>query len=402
MSKIAKINSLIIAIFLSLTCVASMVNSLTTIPYASIIISLILLLASIFCNKEITFSKISLSYYVALLILLVISLIINGDSCCNYLFHFIAFGTTALLLSSITYNGKLVINLSLLIYLLYLIVFLFRIQPNYIGSSEWDVKQMGLAYSFVPGALFSFTLLIYPDLIFFKKKRFLWRILTFVVFLGCLFIVLFRTVTRGAILISFLGCFFLFLTKQKKTTRILLITLVAVVSLLIILNWESLLETAMLAFPDNEIGVLNKLYVMSQNGNISNGRDSLFYNAVEIFKKGPYIGFGVGYFEKYNQIYAHQLFLQLLCEMGIIGMTLFLIPIVHKIIFIFKAKVDAVSLILIILFCSVLLMLFFSNVYWLLPNFWFLYFLSTRKLKMSAINERTENANCKFFNSNSA
>ncbi len=94
------------------------------------------------------------------------------------------------------------------------------------------------------------------------------------------------------------------------------------------------------------------------------------------------IGKGVGYFEKINEIYVHQLFLQILCEMGMLGLFLFLFPITKIVKATVISNLASIYIIPIVLISSILIMLLFSNVYWLSPNFWFLFFLTPYHLKL--------------------
>ncbi|PKM69633.1 MAG: hypothetical protein CVU94_02885 [Firmicutes bacterium HGW-Firmicutes-19] len=70
-------------------------------------------------------------------------------------------------------------------------------------------------------------------------------------------------------------------------------------------------------------------------GNYSggSGRDLLWKNAWNLFKESPVVGAGWGSYYGYNGFYAavHQTFLSMLCDVGIIGVLLFFIPIFRNI-----------------------------------------------------------------------
>lgn len=74
--------------------------------------------------------------------------------------------------------------------------------------------------------------------------------------------------------------------------------------------------------------------------NVSNGRDVLFDTAIGAWRKSPLIGNGWFYYymHSYNilengtYVHAHNLFLELLCDLGIIGAVIFSWPIVFSII----------------------------------------------------------------------
>ena len=122
--KLIYANSLLVALFIAQTCIASVINSFLTIPKISVIISLILFFVAISLNRNTKFCKQVVISYALIFLLLSFSLIVNGvESCIDYILHYIVFGTTAFVLSNIPLNGKIIINSSIYIYIVYLIVF---------------------------------------------------------------------------------------------------------------------------------------------------------------------------------------------------------------------------------------------------------------------------------------
>ena len=69
------------------------------------------------------------------------------------------------MLSNIPLNGKIIINSSIYIYIVYLIVFFLRIRMDYLEGDDLGTIQMGVAYSFVPGVLWAISLLFFPGFI---------------------------------------------------------------------------------------------------------------------------------------------------------------------------------------------------------------------------------------------
>lgn len=122
--KLIYANSLLVALFIAQTCIVSVINSFLTIPKISVIISLILFFVAISLNRNTKFCKQVVISYALIFLLLSFSLIVNGvESCIDYILHYIVFGTTAFVLSNIPLNGKIIINSSIYIYIVYLIVF---------------------------------------------------------------------------------------------------------------------------------------------------------------------------------------------------------------------------------------------------------------------------------------
>lgn len=384
-TTVININSVLIAIYLSLTCVVSIIDSFIAIPKISVIISMGIVVLTIICNKNIYINIYDIFIYMTFLFILFVSLIINGDSCLVYLMNFITFATTALILTNVKFDCRIVIRSSIIIYALYIFFFFIRIKTSYLSSENYDVIQMGLAYSFVPGILWAFTLILFPKLC--HNNIILSRVVALFIFLGSLYVVLFITITRGAVLIAITGCIFLSMFRLSRKSKRLFVAFVSILLVVVFIKFDSLFNTLLSISANSDVGALSKLYLMSEKGDIGNGRSILFNSAFDIIKKSPFCGMGVGYFEKYNNIYVHQLILQILCEIGIIGLIFFIIPLLNKVGFVLKSRANLVSIIMVILISSTLLMLMFSNVYWLLPNFWFLYFFSGKKINRLSINK---------------
>lgn len=379
--KLIYANSLLVALFIAQTCIASVINSFLTIPKISVIISLILFFVAISLNRNTKFCKQVVISYALIFLLLSFSLIVNGvESCIDYILHYIVFGTTAFVLSNIPLNGKVIINSSIYIYIVYLIVFFLRIRMDYLEGDDLGTIQMGVAYSFVPGVLWAISLLFFPGFII--GNRYLKQILSIVVLIGSIYVVLFLTVTRGAIIAILFGCVFIAIFHLNKINRLKFIIVFLGGTIFLFLNIETVLEDFFYISSENSIGAIKKMSSLSNDGDVSNGRDLLYESAIDIIRSSPMIGKGVGYFEKINEIYVHQLFLQILCEMGMLGLFLFLFPITKIVKATVISNLASIYIIPIVLISSILIMLLFSNVYWLSPNFWFLFFLTPYHLKL--------------------
>lgn len=375
-SKTQKVNSVLVSLFLSLTCVASMVNIFAHIPYMSAFIALILSVIVFIFNKKILLSMRSLMAHILLILLLTVSLVCNGTSCIIYICQYIVFGSVALVLANVSLNSKVVINFSLYIYAVYVLSFFCLGQYTYDVSSN---AQMGLAYSLLPAILFSFSLLIFPRLI--CGRRYIGFVLSLVTLLSSLYIILFMTVTRGAILASFLGCIFLiFMRLQSRKKRIFAFSLTILLIIVLFGFKDVVIDLIVEHSRNSEISALKKLVLMADAGDVGNGRDELYMQALLLIRQKPILGYGVGYFESISGGYVHQIFLQLMCEVGILGMFIFLIPLFINIRQSILLGKYPTCIMCVTVMSVVLIMLQFSNVYWYSYIFWFLYFFTKRHM----------------------
>lgn len=383
------VNSVILAIFMCLTGVVSVVNTVVYIPGISVLIAVILLIVSIFINRVVHVNKINLLYYFIIILLFIISLAFFWNTCLNYFLHFIFFGTTALILVSTKYDVKLVVNFSVLLNAIYVCAYFFNIKESYMMSSNWDEDQMGIAYSFLPGVLWPFVLFVFPHLCLYKKI--IYKIINSLVFLSCLYIILYDTMTRGAIISVLIGIISLVLLKinSNKRKKIYILLVIGLSFLIIYINtiWDQL----MLLFSNSSIVALVKLSSLSDGGDLTTGRTELYNSAIDLFVQYPLFGSGIGHYEFYNGIYSHQFFLQLLCEFGLLGTILFLIPIFKSIKLAFISNFSEEILLVLVLFSNVFVMLLVSNVHWLQPNFWILFFF------YFSLPRHTTRFNCKAY-----
>lgn len=371
------LNSILLVFFMSLTCWASMISCFITIPNISALLSIMVSGFALIHNKNLCFNIKTINYFVLLFLLLFFSLVINNDnSNITYLSFYLVFGVTSIVLSNLKYDGNIVIKYSIYTYLIYICVFLTIIESKYSGIDTSNV-QMGWAYSFVPGILWSSSLLLHPKL--FTKDKVGIKFISIIVFIGCSFVILFRTITRGAILASLIGILLIGILNLNRNTKIILLFVTITMFSCVWFYLDDIFQ--LLFFNDlvSDIGAINKLQRMYEVGEVSNGRDYLFRNALDIIVESPIIGHGVGYYEIYNKAYVHQIILQLLCEVGIVGLLIILCPLLNRIIKIILFEVNYYSLVVIVLAASTLVCLSFSNVYWLLPNFWLMFFIIHNK-----------------------
>lgn len=367
----SNINSWLIALFVSLTCVASMINSFISIPYISALLSLLILFMSIYVNTVKVSPNKFYVYVILFIILFVSNLLYDAELLSSYFLYYVTFATTSLVLSSTSYDATKILNNLSYIYILYLLIFLFRIQYSLIESDDYGSEQMGLAYSFVPPVLISSAYFIFKPLCDRSRKL---TIINILLLVGSLYIILFMTVTRGAILSLLIGLFVLFYFKANKVQR-LVISIVSILIIILIFLFLDYFLKIFFDFSENSgIGALTKLAAFADDGDVSNGRNRLYAAAITLFKQHPLLGYGIGYYEQIYKAYVHNIGLQLLCEGGIIGTILFLLPI-FRIRFLKNYRDINLGVLHIVLLSYTLILLMFSSTHWLTPTFWLMYFM---------------------------
>jgi len=375
-----KLNNILLVFYMTATCWASIITSFIQIPNISAFISIFICSCIFYYHKGSHLKKNTFKLFIFIVLILLLSLFANYNNLVqNYFFFYLIFGFTALNLSNLDYNGNLIIKYSIYTYFIYIIVFMKRIYPQYFGTEDFGLLQMGWAYSFVPGVLWGVALFMYSS--FGEKKTLILKLIaTFDIFF-CSYIILFNTITRGAILAVLIGVFFIFILKLNIAKRNLVVLFILFFVFILWLLFDILLNELGLLLSDYNIGAINKLLFLSDGDDISNGRDLLYEKAYKIISSSPIIGHGVGYYELYNNIYVHQIFLQLMCEFGIIGMIVFLFPIYRTLKSLYFSNASYYTIVMIILMTSTLVNLLFSSAHWLVPNFWLMYFFSYRKIK---------------------
>lgn len=148
--------------------------------------------------------------------------------------------------------------------------------------------------------------------------------------LGILFLALVLTNKRAHFLYLFITCLFVFYCsgkRGKKTNRFIKILLILFIALLVF-------KMATLFLPD--IPIISRLSIFldsSLNINVvTSGRIAIYIQMIEIFSKNKLTGVGWQNFADYSNSRSlsgainqgHNVFLQIMCETGIIGLVFFL------------------------------------------------------------------------------
>lgn len=140
-------------------------------------------------------------------------------------------------------------------------------------------------------------------------------------------IAVFLSGKRMLSLISIIVPIFVYLISQKKASKKIGVLLVALVFLFF----------AMIYFSNNIDTLYNSRFFyrfantfisLKSNSDITTGRTSLYALAIEVFKQHPVFGVGVGKFiaASGSETAVHNTYLQVLCEQGIVGIVMYIIP----------------------------------------------------------------------------
>lgn len=107
----------------------------------------------------------------------------------------------------------------------------------------------------------------------------------------------------------------------------------------------------------------NANYVYSQ-------RTDLWDGAMVMIERSPFVGSGVGAFERRYGIYPHNLFLEITVTFGVIGLILFAIFLINAILYWKNCDSIELKMFQAGVFISMLIRLQFSDTFWAVPFFW--------------------------------
>lgn len=140
-------------------------------------------------------------------------------------------------------------------------------------------------------------------------------------------IAVFMTGKRMTAIVSVSVPMLVYLFSQKKLTGRL--KALFVVSIVIIFAYYIIYYN--LDYFDNTRAmhrIVESIYDVENNVDITSGRSDLYELAFLVFKRNWFTGIGVGNFIRYTNAYTdvHNTFLQTMCEQGVVGFTLYVIP----------------------------------------------------------------------------
>lgn len=183
----------------------------------------------------------------------------------------------------------------------------FRIIPGFANQTSFNAPHFVYGIGFILCANFTWR----------KKQKLNWLIL------AVLFLCLILTNKRGQfvfLLVSLVAVYYISGAGVNKSRRVLILIAAGILVYLFMLY----------LLPKLNIGVFFKLNTMLEqlenNEDITHGRLDLYRLAIEYFLKNPIIGIGWEGFRKLPGLQGgqtHNIYLELLCETGIIGFSFF-------------------------------------------------------------------------------
>ena len=181
----------------------------------------------------------------------------------------------------------------------------------------------GFAYQLQVSAMY--LILCEGFLLYFFYKQGKPRILVYVLLL-LVVICVFMTGKRTASIISLVVPFLIYAisVKRKKQSFFLSVVFCLLMSY-IVSNATSLSETVVF----NRIG---ESVVKAQSGmDITSGRTILWSKAIDAFWEKPIFGIGLNNYQAYTGMSteAHNSYVQILCEEGVVGFLLFIFPLLY-------------------------------------------------------------------------
>lgn len=132
------------------------------------------------------------------------------------------------------------------------------------------------------------------------------------------------TGSRGALLAIFVACAVYFVLDRRSWPKKAVIFVGGFGALLVFLNTTSIGQNVHEMF-------MSRVVELTFEKRYTSGRGDLWYEALEITRKNPLFGAGLAGFQAAaitvsdaHQSYPHNIFLEVLCETGIVGLLLFL------------------------------------------------------------------------------
>ena len=158
-----------------------------------------------------------------------------------------------------------------------------------------------------------------------KKKRF---VILPILFLGIVF-----TNKRAHLFFSILA-FFVVKFLESKQIKKLIYVIITSVSLIIFIESFIIFYEAKL-IPHATIRLIDTIYLLLKNHDLAQVfgiRWSMYQKAIELFKQHKLLGIGWFRYVEYdaNSDATHNIYLELLCETGIVGLILFMFPILTE------------------------------------------------------------------------
>ncbi len=309
-----------------------------------------LLLAYFVIDKKLSLPKIEIQPMEWLLILTLLVMLITAENGNENLTYMIRYAVLVFIVILMKYDEELfhiIFNCILVAGLMHVIATLWfyfdidfymtHIYPHFNSSQKAHLYEqvqknhhaVGLSNHYSQNGIYmAISLCASFALLFMKShKNILWKILL----LSIVLLALILTGKRGVLIFSVFAILVTYIICKEGAFTNKLVTV------LFILSSVSLVIYALSFYIEGIAAAFERIstifWAKNENSDVSNGRFKLYAIAWNFFKESPILGIGWREFSKevvnfYNQDSvlrdAHNVFLQLLCETGVIGFTIFI------------------------------------------------------------------------------
>lgn len=363
------LNSIILALFISINMLTKMITSIVMFNNNILILSIVLICISLSLNGFKIKSNYLFMTVVAIILLLVSALRIdNKVYTINYITNFILYGIIFTYTIQFEFKFEYIVKTINFISYFYCIYLIFIIWPQ-INSRTLDIDfTMDLAYT---SSIAIISILMYG-----MKNRNIWeKILNILSLAVNLNMILNKSANRGVflVIISFLFINFLFNSRNNYTKTFKVAISILFIGITLINIKDFLIKLNIFLINLNlDIPWITKITMQMSLGDITSGREHLYNNAISIFYENPFIGKGIGYYESLNGgLYTHNLVLDLLVGIGIIGTIFIIFIIVSGILSLLNRKLKRESKqVIIFLFSLSIPRLMVSSTIWYNHIFW--------------------------------
>lgn len=350
-------NSILIALLFcsnALTWILKFNNAIVVLIMSSFLLAILI-------NKNLLL-KLNVLFFITIILLCFIfsDIVFSYNPALEKTFlDFLVFGIPSLYLSQLKFN-KYFLYKSITIIAILMLPFVLTMNFGNPETDEIDYGHwMGISYGLLK---FIIGLLVF----FFYVKIKSIRLIILGTFLSYILILLLYG-SRGTILsVLLFVLLYYFIANKVRLKSILKFTFIIV---LIFISFRFYIE-----YTNADLFFLNKSEQLSEgNNDISNGRFSLYSDAIAGISDYPLLGQGIAAFENNYNRYPHNFILQILYEGGVV----LLIIILHGFFKFFNksyiVKINKNNLVFIcFIMCLSFTELLFSSVFWKSQIFWFL------------------------------
>lgn len=359
----------LMSLLLALFCDAKCLNVILTsgnaeggiLAYIYIYTILSLVILGFLCKK----SRIRINTSLTLMLFTIITCILSTIS-------FVGMPSTSVLMilvqtfAAFLLPSLIIIDVRTFIYGLMIIPIpaIAKVNEIFVMNSIWyDAISMGLSYAFLTPVIASIVYIF----VYFKHDKLLTRVLilpiVFVNFIYATYLILYGS--RGPLLAIFLLIIYLLVVKYDSIRnrivinkrRVYFLLVLGVFLLVVFIPIINVLNDLLQSY-DLSFRFVEKILLMYEDGDISNGRTSIYEYTINSIFQRPIFGHGIGCFYKYypdkDIQYPHNFILQLLYDGGIVLFLIIVIPVIFGIKKWYKnSTIDEYVLMSILLFSSV-------------------------------------------------